>query len=372
MTNIVQLSSDLLPFFKGDPGEAGGVGDAGNDGASAYELAVAGGFVGSEAAWLLSLKGETGDVGDAGNDGASAYEIAAAGGFVGSEAAWLLSLKGETGDVGDAGNDGASAYEIAVAGGFVGSEAAWLLSLKGEAGDAGSAGADGADFTPPALAPWEKWIETFFDVMGNVGSAFTIGSVGGGSIYSAAAFNYSDELWSEGVAMRSSATANSGYRSNRTGYTGGPNSIAISGGKKFRAAWRPNALINTLVRSGYHDTLLSTAPVNGVWFEQVGGQVVGKTAAGGANSTTDTAFTLVSGNVYVFDLSINADASLATFSVLSAVGDLLWSDTINTNLPTQKVMVGTIATSSNTAITDLGVLYMMGFGSEAGYARARG
>jgi hypothetical protein len=103
MTNIVQLSSDLLPFFKGDPGEAGGVGDAGNDGASAYELAVAGGFVGSEAAWLLSLKGETGDVGDAGNDGASAYEIAVAGGFVGSEAAWLLSLKGETGDAGPAG-----------------------------------------------------------------------------------------------------------------------------------------------------------------------------------------------------------------------------------------------------------------------------
>lgn len=104
----------------------------GADGASAYEIAVSNGFVGTEAEWLASLQGNQGD---AGADGASAYEIAVANGFVGNEAEWLASLEG---DQGDAGADGASAYEVAVANGFVGTEVEWLASLVG---------ADGAGLT---------------------------------------------------------------------------------------------------------------------------------------------------------------------------------------------------------------------------------
>jgi len=47
-------------------------------GASAYEIAVANGFIGTEAAWLESLKGERGtkgETGDHGESGASAYEL---------------------------------------------------------------------------------------------------------------------------------------------------------------------------------------------------------------------------------------------------------------------------------------------------------
>ena len=47
-------------------------------GASAYEIAVANGFSGSEAAWLETLKGERGtkgETGDQGESGASAYEL---------------------------------------------------------------------------------------------------------------------------------------------------------------------------------------------------------------------------------------------------------------------------------------------------------
>ena len=72
----------------------------------------------------------------AGADGASAYEVAVNGGFVGTEAEWLASLQGADGG---AGVDGASAYEVAVNGGFVGTEAEWLASLQG------ADGADGAD-----------------------------------------------------------------------------------------------------------------------------------------------------------------------------------------------------------------------------------
>lgn len=124
-------------------GPAGADGADGADGASAYQLAVAGGFEGTVEEWLASLQGAPGaDGADGANgangaDGASAYEVAVAEGFVGDEAAWLLSLKGDKGDDGDPGadgDDGASAYAVAVANGFVGTESEWLASLVGPPG----------------------------------------------------------------------------------------------------------------------------------------------------------------------------------------------------------------------------------------------
>ena len=209
---------------------AGGPGPQGEPGASAYEVAVVGGFVGTEAQWLASLvgpegpqgpQGETGPQGAAGAGlnilgtlategdlpltgnageayliagdlwvwsgsawvnagqiqgpqgpagapgadgvdggdgapGASAYQVAVAAGFVGTEAQWLASLVGPQGPVGAPGADGAdgadgvngapgsagaSAYQVAVAAGFVGTEAQWLASLVGPQGPAGPSGA---------------------------------------------------------------------------------------------------------------------------------------------------------------------------------------------------------------------------------------
>ena len=60
---------------KGDKGEqgerglTGANGVDGKDGKSAYQIAVANGFSGDEAAWLLSLKGEKGEKGDPGSGG---------------------------------------------------------------------------------------------------------------------------------------------------------------------------------------------------------------------------------------------------------------------------------------------------------------
>ena len=50
-------------------GPPGPQGEPGEDGKSAYEVAVENGFVGDEAAWLLSLKGDKGDKGDTGDTG---------------------------------------------------------------------------------------------------------------------------------------------------------------------------------------------------------------------------------------------------------------------------------------------------------------
>lgn len=69
-------------------------------------------------------------------DGKSAYEVAVAAGFVGTQAQWLASLQGA---------NGKSAYQSAVDTGYVGSEANWIASLKGPKGDTGNTGAPGTN-----------------------------------------------------------------------------------------------------------------------------------------------------------------------------------------------------------------------------------
>ena len=85
------------------------------------------------------LNGANGTNGINGVDGKSAYEIAKAGGYKGTEAQWLESLKGASGKNGTNGVNGKSAYEIAKAGGYTGSESEWLESLKGASGQSCSA-----------------------------------------------------------------------------------------------------------------------------------------------------------------------------------------------------------------------------------------
>ncbi len=76
--------------------------------------------------------------------GMSAYEVAVANGFVGTEEAWLASLKGERGSRGEQGEPGDSAYQIAQKQGFQGTEEEWLASL------AQAALEESAEMAPPA------------------------------------------------------------------------------------------------------------------------------------------------------------------------------------------------------------------------------
>lgn len=83
----------------------------------------------ADAAYELASTG--GDSGTPGADGKSAYEIAVAQGFEGSETEWLVSLKGEKGDKGDTGEQGPQGEQ-------------GLQGIQGEKGDQGEPGADGA------------------------------------------------------------------------------------------------------------------------------------------------------------------------------------------------------------------------------------
>jgi hypothetical protein len=81
---------------------------------------------------LALLIGPEGKPGLLGPEGKSAYDVAKAAGFTGTEAEWLVSLTGKNGD---------SAYDIAVQTGFKGTKEEWLRTLVGTPGGAGAAGA---------------------------------------------------------------------------------------------------------------------------------------------------------------------------------------------------------------------------------------
>jgi hypothetical protein len=105
-------------------------------GPSAYEVAVAEGFTGTEDEWLASLEGPQGPQGPQGIQGVSGPQ-----GIQGPKGD--TGAQGIQGVQGPAGPEGDSAYEVAVANGFVGTEAEWLASLEGPQGPQGPAGQNG-------------------------------------------------------------------------------------------------------------------------------------------------------------------------------------------------------------------------------------
>lgn len=146
--NIVDLTT-----LKGDTGDQGLPGTQGDPGAAGLDgLSVELQLDGDYVQWrqvggiwenLFSISSLQGI---AGVDGASAYDLAVADGFVGTVGQWLASLQGADGAAGPTGSvgpAGLSAYEMAVADGFVGNEAAWLASLIGAAGPTGPQGNPG-------------------------------------------------------------------------------------------------------------------------------------------------------------------------------------------------------------------------------------
>ncbi|MET8143335.1 collagen-like protein [Sphaerisporangium sp. NPDC005288] len=176
MSDVIEIANDGMLSFEFpeeiEVVEAGylpagvGVGPKGDRGYSAYEIAVQGGFVGTQTGWLASLKGPAGTPGTPGAPGAPGP--AGADGAPGPQGlpgiqgpAGTAGPKGDTGSPGEQGPqgftgadgvdgvDGATAYELAVAHGFVGTETEWLASLvgpqrpKGDPGDPGSGGGGG-------------------------------------------------------------------------------------------------------------------------------------------------------------------------------------------------------------------------------------
>ena len=132
-------------------------------GKSAYAIAVAHGFRGTEQEWLDSLKGLQGPQGEPGPKGEPFT-------YADFTAEQLEALKGPKGDKGD---DGLSAFNIAQLNGFQGTYVEWLKSLKGK--DGASATADNAH---QLLLQGNVWCESasvddvLTALIGNMGKPF--------------------------------------------------------------------------------------------------------------------------------------------------------------------------------------------------------
>lgn len=96
-----KVPAEQLPDIIGEPGPPG---------LSAYQVAVAEGYEGTEAEWLTSLVGADGE------DGASAYQVAVAEGYTGTEAEWLASLVGPRGPEGPQGEQGEAGTGVRILG----------------------------------------------------------------------------------------------------------------------------------------------------------------------------------------------------------------------------------------------------------------
>ena len=135
-------------------------------GKSAYAIAVAHGFKGTEQEWLDSLRGLQGPQGEPGPKGEPfRYED-----FTAEQ---LEALKGPKGDKGE---DGLSAFQIAQLNGFQGTYVEWLKSLKGEDGRDGTRAT--ADNAHQLLLQGNVWCESanvddvLTALIGNMGKPF--------------------------------------------------------------------------------------------------------------------------------------------------------------------------------------------------------
>ncbi len=136
--------SNLALFV--EKGNDGVDGQDGTNGESAYQLATNGGFVGTEAEWLSSLKGDKGDTGDIGPQGLQGDKGDT--GETGPQG--IQGLQGDRGDTGDTGLQGIQGLQGDTGPqgergiqGNTGSQG--LAGIQGEQGLQGTDGQDGQD-----------------------------------------------------------------------------------------------------------------------------------------------------------------------------------------------------------------------------------
>jgi hypothetical protein len=247
----------------------------------------------------------------------------------------------------------------------------WLNTTTGEvrlrsAGASVTLGAGGV------LGPADFWSVARFG-----SSSATVGLFAGTAISSgsnstaipAAALNGLNPF---GTFLRSSATANSGYRY----VTAAASDYFGVASRKFRAKCLWRATASNTVRIGFHNATNSADSNNGAYFEILADQVSAKTAANSVRTTHGTVYTLTADRHYTFDIEVDAAASAARFRVYENANAAPVMDvSITTNLPVSSANAfgaGVVATNSTTTASDLIILYEMGLGTVAAWRRAAG
>lgn len=254
------------------------------------------------------------------------------------------------------------------------------LTLKGN--NAGAAG-DPIDLTVtqakellrvPAMTLTDFWDRTRFshttaNIGGFLGAAISSG-INSTTVPSA----FVTGLFPYGVFMRSSTTANSGYRYQTTSLV---SDYFGQRSHKFRATLFIPTFTNTTLRLGYHDASTSTDAVDGAYFEYSGSGVCSaKTASNSTRTANGTTLTLVANGFYTFDIEVDASGANARFRIYDGTNETPVLDVTNTaNIPTTSARAfgaGLCITNSSTTASDLAVIVDMAFGTVDGHLRAQG
>jgi hypothetical protein len=178
-----------------------------------------------------------------------------------------------------------------------------------------------------------------------------------------------------GVALKCSATINSGYKY----YSGHINVFKDCFGTlshKFRciSMWL-NSFSNTIVRMGYMNGTSNLRANVGAYFELSGGALY-CICANSSYSTVVAMTSIPSLNInYLFDIEVNAAGTEAVFKLTNAItGVLIETVTMTTNIPpsSSPFTVGFTAQGTATTAAYICILKYMGFGTVEGYNRARG
>ncbi len=247
----------------------------------------------------------------------------------------------------------------------------WLNTTAGEvrlrvAGGTVTLGAGGS------LGPADFWsVARFGSTSATVGifSGAAVSSGTNSTAIPAAALNGLNPF---GVFLRSSATANSGYRYITTSAS---DYFGVTS-RKFRGKCLWRATASNTVRLGFHNATNNADSNNGAYFEIAADQVSAKTAANSVRTTHGTTYTLAANSLYTFDIEVDAAAVAARFRVYeNANATPVMDVTLTTNLPTASANAfgaGVVATNSTTTASDLIVLYEMGVGTIPAWRRAAG
>ncbi|MDQ7745468.1 hypothetical protein [Hydrogenophaga pseudoflava] len=232
------------------------------------------------------------------------------------------------------------------------------------------------DAYPQPLGLWDHWTDwRAGSGNANASDIFTGTAVSSGTNTTALPTGGMAGYNDHGVFLRSSTTANGGYRYQTTSLVG----MYFSGvARKYRCQflWR-TSFTGVTVRTGFHDTNTNADAVDGAYFEISGSTCSAKTANNSTRTTHATTITLSLDVAYTFDIEVNAAASEARFRVWAgnnydaAVMDV----TITTNIPSTSARTfgaGIVATEASTTAMDIGVLYSLGVGTPAGFARMYG
>lgn len=222
------------------------------------------------------------------------------------------------------------------------------------------------------LMPFDFWYETRFQNLNTLQQHLVGTAIASGTALVAPPVVASNP-YPYGCYVRSSASANSGYRF----ASGLANNdyFGVASHKYQEVFMYRTSLTGITRRIGYGDTTNQADCVDGAYFETVGTAINCKTANNSTRTTVTMVATLSVDIPYLFDIEVNTAGTLVTFKLIHGItGVEIESKTISTNIPTTTTRgfgIMSVSTQVTGGIADIGIEYYMGNGTINGYNRLR-